>query len=118
MFAGQVMVGAALVIVICAEVVLLLVIGSKMLPLTEAVFVTKPGGASHVTRRTSVNTAVVAGAMLGVVHEIVPPESTGGVVQVQPPAGVRLWNVMPFGIVSVHPMLVAVSGPLFVTVIV
>src|SRR5437867_2512662 len=96
---------AVTVVTLVAE--LLALVGSCETVATETVLVTVPLAA--VTFTTSVSTTFDPLAMVPSEQVIVPVPFTAGVVQ--PAFGVRLWNVVPVGIVSVRVVPLAGSGP-------
>src|SRR5882762_6554138 len=107
-------VGEATTVVVEAE--LFAVLGSEVSVVTPGEFViTVPGVVVVATCTTRGKLAVAPEASEPIVQVIVPALPTAGVVQLQP-AGVGMdTNVVPVGITSVNVRVVAVAGPLLVT---
>ena len=75
-----------------------------------------PVGVDADVCTTTVKEPVAPFATNGLVQEMVPPDPTAGVVQVQPDGAEMDWNVVFAGIASEKTAFTAACGPLFVTV--
>lgn len=76
----------------------------------------EPSAAFAGTSTVSEKTATAPAGIEGLVHVTVPVPPIGGVLQLQPGAGVNAANVVPTGTCCVIEPIVASLGPAFVTV--